>query len=77
MQAIWVREILFLNRSVCKSEVDPGLQKKLQLTTEIVGSVGIPVMADGEDGFGAPDTARETFEAFIEAGGGPDSLHGA
>src|SRR6266571_3492262 len=52
----------------CKSEEDLSFERNLQITREIVSSVNIPVMADGEDGFGPPEKVAATVKAFIAAG---------
>jgi 2-methylisocitrate lyase-like PEP mutase family enzyme len=52
----------------CQSEDDLSLERNLQITRDIVRSVRIPVMADGEDGFGPPDRVMETVKAFIGVG---------
>lgn len=40
----------------------------LQMTRQIVASVTVPVMADGEDGYGGPEQVAQTVWAFMEAG---------
>ncbi len=45
-----------------------GRARNLEITRDIVGSVTVPVMADGEDGFGPPSAVHETVLAFVEAG---------
>lgn len=45
-----------------------GFEKNLEITSDIVHSVGVPVMADGEDGFGPPARVFETVRAFVGAG---------
>lgn len=52
----------------CQSEDDLSLERNLQITRDIVRSVRIPVMADGEDGFGPPDKVMETVKAFVGVG---------
>jgi 2-methylisocitrate lyase-like PEP mutase family enzyme len=52
----------------CPSEAALGFERNLELTRRIVEAVEVPVMADGEDGFGDPDAVAETVRAFIEAG---------
>jgi 2-methylisocitrate lyase-like PEP mutase family enzyme len=52
----------------CRSEEDLGFERNLRITRDIVRSVDVPVMADGEDGFGPPETVATTIKAFIEAG---------
>ncbi len=50
------------------AEADLGRDANLELTRAIVGAVAVPVMADGEDGFGGPREVEETIRLFIEAG---------
>jgi len=45
-----------------------GFQRNLQITKSIVDAVGVPVMADGEDGFGPPEQVFETVGAFLDIG---------
>ena len=45
-----------------------SFEKNLEVTRDIVASVGIPVMADGEDGFGPPARVIETVCAFVDVG---------
>jgi 2-methylisocitrate lyase-like PEP mutase family enzyme len=52
----------------CRSEEELGFDRNLQITAEIVRSVKIPVMADGEDGFGPPEAIANTIKAFVNAG---------
>ncbi len=52
----------------CKSEDDLSFERNLQLTRDIVRSVGIPVMADGEDGYGPPEKVAATVKAFAGVG---------
>ncbi len=49
-------------------EAGLNFEKNLSITRDIVKSVGIPVMADGEDGFGLPPRVFETVGAYLEAG---------
>ena len=49
-------------------EDDLGFARNLEITRGIVQVVGVPVMADGEDGFGPPARIPETIAAFIDAG---------
>ncbi|ADL50064.1 isocitrate lyase/PEP mutase family protein [Clostridium cellulovorans] len=51
-----------------KSEEDIDLNTNLKLTKEIVDSVNIPVMADGEDGYGEGDEFENTIRKFIDIG---------
>ena len=52
----------------CSSEAALGLERNLAITKAIVEAVDVPVMADGEDGFGDPSAVAETVRAFIGAG---------
>ncbi len=45
-----------------------GFEENLELTRRIVGAVQVPVMADGEDGFGGPERVFEVVAAYVEAG---------
>ena len=49
-------------------EADLGLDTNLAITRAIVGTVAVPVMADGEDGFGGPQEVGETVRVYVEAG---------
>ena len=49
-----------------EAQLDRALN--LQVTRSIVAAVDVPVMADGEDGYGGPDEIGETIEAFIDTG---------
>ncbi|HQH66742.1 MAG TPA: isocitrate lyase/PEP mutase family protein [Candidatus Hydrogenedentes bacterium] len=49
-------------------ETKLGFEKNLEITTDIVNSVEVPVMADGEDGFGPPERVFEAVRAFVDAG---------
>jgi 2-methylisocitrate lyase-like PEP mutase family enzyme len=52
----------------CPSEAEFGFERNLALTRSIVEAVGVPVMADGEDGFGDPSVVAATVRAFLDAG---------
>jgi 2-methylisocitrate lyase-like PEP mutase family enzyme len=52
----------------CSSEAALGLERNLAMTKAIVEAVDVPVMADGEDGFGDPAAVAETVRAFIRVG---------
>jgi 2-methylisocitrate lyase-like PEP mutase family enzyme len=54
--------------AACPSEAEFGMEGNLALTTQICQAVAIPVMADGEDGFGGPDSVEATVRAYISAG---------
>ena len=60
----------FALAACCPSEPEFGFQRNLALTKSIVDAVQVPVMADGEDGFGDPPVVAETVRAFIRAGAG-------
>jgi 2-methylisocitrate lyase-like PEP mutase family enzyme len=50
------------------SEAAFGFERNLAVTKSIVEAVQVPVMADGEDGFGGPPDVAETVRAFVRAG---------
>jgi 2-methylisocitrate lyase-like PEP mutase family enzyme len=54
------------SRAAPEQAVD--LDKNLDTTRDIVRAVTIPVMADGEDGFGPPATVYKTVCAFLDVG---------
>lgn len=58
----------FALAACCPSEAMLGFERNLALTKSIVEAVQVPVMADGEDGFGDPPVVAETVRAFIRAG---------
>lgn len=58
----------FALAACCPSEAAFGFERNLPLTKSIVDAVQVPVMADGEDGFGDPPVVAETIRAFIRAG---------
>ena len=49
-------------------EAGLSFEKNLEITRDIVQSVKVPVMADGEDGFGPPSRVFETVRAYVDAG---------
>jgi 2-methylisocitrate lyase-like PEP mutase family enzyme len=51
-----------------KSENDIDLKTNLNYTKEIVDAVNIPVMADGEDGYGYGEDLKNTIKEFINIG---------
>jgi 2-methylisocitrate lyase-like PEP mutase family enzyme len=51
-----------------KNEIDIGLKENLSLTAAIVQAVSVPVMADGEDGFGGVEQIPNTIEGYVKAG---------
>jgi 2-methylisocitrate lyase-like PEP mutase family enzyme len=52
----------------CKTEDALSFDRNLQITQDIIRSVSIPVMADGEDGFGPPEKVMATVKAFAGIG---------
>jgi 2-methylisocitrate lyase-like PEP mutase family enzyme len=52
----------------CLTEAALGFDRNLAVTKSIVEAVRVPVMADGEDGFGDPPVVAETVRAFVCAG---------
>lgn len=55
--------------SACQpNEEDIDLNENLLITKKIVDSVSIPVMADGEDGFGGVEQIGITIEKYIKSG---------
>jgi 2-methylisocitrate lyase-like PEP mutase family enzyme len=55
--------------SLCqKDEPELTIEQNLEATRRIVSAVEVPVMADGEDGYGGPDAVGETIRRFIDAG---------
>jgi len=51
-----------------KHESELSLDQNLDATRKIVSTVDVPVMADGEDGYGGPERIEQTIAAFVEAG---------
>ena len=51
-----------------KQEIDIGLKENLAITARIAEAVSVPVMADGEDGFGGVDQIADTIERYVKAG---------
>ena len=49
-------------------EIDITLSENLEITRRIVESVNIPVMADGEDGYGGPEVVKEVIKRFTRIG---------
>lgn len=58
----------FALAACCPSEAEFGFERNLAATRAIVRAVNVPVMADGEDGFGDPPSVMETVRAFARAG---------
>ncbi|MCX5812462.1 MAG: isocitrate lyase/PEP mutase family protein [Proteobacteria bacterium] len=54
--------------SLAAPEQAVDLNRNLAITRDIVQAVNIPVMADGEDGFGPPATVYNTVGAFLDIG---------
>jgi 2-methylisocitrate lyase-like PEP mutase family enzyme len=54
--------------SLAIPEARLSYDKNLAITRDIVNSVKVPVMADGEDGFGPPQRVFQTVSDFIDAG---------
>ena len=52
----------------CPTEAEFGFRENLDLTRKIVDAVNVPVMADGEDGFGDADAVRQTVREFARIG---------
>jgi len=51
-----------------KNEIDIGLKENLAITAGIVQAVSVPVMADGEDGFGGVEQIPNTIEGYVRIG---------
>lgn len=51
-----------------KQEIDIGLAENLALTAAIVEAVSVPVMADGEDGFGGVEEIPKTIKEYVKSG---------
>lgn len=54
--------------AVLPTEAELGMKANLDLSRAIVNAVKVPVMADGEDGFGGPEVIADTIRAYLEAG---------
>lgn len=54
--------------AVLPTEADLGLHANLNVSRAIANAVEVPVMADGEDGFGGPEVIADTIRAYVEAG---------
>ena len=50
------------------NEICVTLNENIEMTRKIVESVDIPVMADGEDGYGGPEDVINTVNKFVQAG---------
>jgi 2-methylisocitrate lyase-like PEP mutase family enzyme len=51
-----------------KHEIDIGLEENLTITQKIIETVAVPVMADGEDGFGGVDHIPLTIQRYVKIG---------
>lgn len=51
-----------------QSEAELSVTENVAITHKIATSVNVPVMADGEDGYGDPEAVRHTIREFINAG---------
>ena len=51
-----------------KQEIDIGLEENIAVTARIVEAVSVPVMADGEDGFGGVGQIPKTIDRYVEVG---------
>ncbi len=51
-----------------KQEIDIGLKENVAITARIVAAVSVPVMADGEDGFGGVEQIPNTIARYVKAG---------
>jgi 2-methylisocitrate lyase-like PEP mutase family enzyme len=54
--------------AVLPTEADLGMEANLDMSRAIANAVEVPVMADGEDGFGGPELIADTIRAYVEAG---------
>jgi len=55
--------------AACKRhEIDIGLEENVAITAKIVEAVSVPVMADGEDGFGDVAQIPNTIERYVRVG---------
>jgi 2-methylisocitrate lyase-like PEP mutase family enzyme len=52
----------------CRQEASLGLEENLRVTRHIAEAVSVPVMADGEDGFGDASHVGQTVRRYMEAG---------
>jgi 2-methylisocitrate lyase-like PEP mutase family enzyme len=51
-----------------RQEIDIGLEENVGITARIVQAVSVPVMADGEDGFGGIEQVANTIERYVKVG---------
>lgn len=49
-------------------EIDISRNENLEITRKMVEAVGVPVMADAEDGYGDAMEVKRTVQAFMDAG---------
>lgn len=49
-------------------EIDISRNENLEITSRMVDAVGVPVMADAEDGYGDAMEVKRTVQAFMDAG---------
>lgn len=54
--------------ALLSSEFELTLEANVEATGRIVQAVDVPVMADGEDGYGDPEAVQETVRRFVGAG---------
>ena len=54
--------------AACCSEPEFGFERNVSATEGIVKAVSVPVMADGEDGFGDASAMAQTIEGYVRAG---------
>lgn len=52
----------------CRKETDLGQEENLRVTRQIVEAVSVPVMADGQDGFGDASAVAVTVGMYIGIG---------
>jgi 2-methylisocitrate lyase-like PEP mutase family enzyme len=67
-QAVQCSGISMSVAAAVPTEVELGMQANLDMSRAIALAVDVPVMADGEDGFGGPEVIRDTIRAYAEAG---------
>jgi 2-methylisocitrate lyase-like PEP mutase family enzyme len=51
-----------------KHEIDISLEENVAITARIVEAISIPVMADGEDGFGGIEQIPDTIKRYVKIG---------
>ncbi len=54
--------------ALAAQEQEVDLNRNLETTRDMIRAVTIPVMADGEDGFGPPETVYKTVGSYLDAG---------